>query len=233
MHNEFRVGLRHNSNSNGESSRREIFELNGFVNNLPARFSLPLVSPLVNDSTPFVGSDYITTSRIRSPTFAAITRSQFGGNFRDTQRRERAGMASTQEGILGLPRYTIGVATGDPLASVFSTSTIPGLSPNDRAAFAGVVRALDWSVEGSAHWPRCRCGHASYSDDVPLDTWTSAWFAGFFVQDSWRVKPNITLNYGLRYEINAPPFSSQWNRRVPRRREHLSDRRRGSSTRAS
>ena len=26
---------------------------------------------------------------------------------------------------------------------------------------------------------------------------------GFFVQDSWRIKPNLTLNYGLRYEIDS------------------------------
>ncbi len=28
----------------------------------------------------------------------------------------------------------------------------------------------------------------------------------FFYQDTWRVKPNLTLNYGLRYEVNAVPY---------------------------
>ena len=26
-----------------------------------------------------------------------------------------------------------------------------------------------------------------------------------FVQDSWKIKPNLTLNYGLRWELNTPP----------------------------
>jgi len=28
---------------------------------------------------------------------------------------------------------------------------------------------------------------------------------GFFWQDSWRARPNLTLNYGLRYDIEIPP----------------------------
>ncbi len=28
--------------------------------------------------------------------------------------------------------------------------------------------------------------------------------AGFYVQDSWRARPNLTINYGLRYELQMP-----------------------------
>ena len=28
--------------------------------------------------------------------------------------------------------------------------------------------------------------------------------AGFFVQDSWRVRPDLTINAGLRYELQFP-----------------------------
>jgi hypothetical protein len=28
---------------------------------------------------------------------------------------------------------------------------------------------------------------------------------GFFWQDSWRIKPNFTLNYGVRYDVEIPP----------------------------
>ena len=44
--------------------------------------------------------------------------------------------------------------------------------------------------------------HAAFSN-TPL---------GFFAQDSWRIKPNLTLNYGLRYDVelvpSAPPLNT-------------------------
>jgi len=30
---------------------------------------------------------------------------------------------------------------------------------------------------------------------------------GFFAQDSWRIRPNLTINYGLRYDIQYAPIS--------------------------
>jgi Carboxypeptidase regulatory-like domain len=34
------------------------------------------------------------------------------------------------------------------------------------------------------------------------------WSASGFVQDDWRVKPRLTVNAGLRYEFNAPPYDA-------------------------
>jgi outer membrane receptor protein involved in Fe transport len=30
------------------------------------------------------------------------------------------------------------------------------------------------------------------------------WRNGFFVNDTWQASPNVTLNLGLRYELNTP-----------------------------
>lgn len=44
----------------------------------------------------------------------------------------------------------------------------------------------------------------------PTDSFVNKPF-GVFWQDSWRVSPNITLNYGLRYDIEFPPHLSPLN----------------------
>ena len=31
-----------------------------------------------------------------------------------------------------------------------------------------------------------------------------SWYLGFYGQDSWRVKPNLTVNFGLRYDVSTP-----------------------------
>jgi hypothetical protein len=71
----------------------------------------------------------------------------------------------------------------------FNSTGPNAILPNDFDNYAGYLLGLtDTYVQGSAQ-----------REDVRS---TSVYP---FVQDSWKIKPNLTLNYGLRWELDTPP----------------------------
>jgi hypothetical protein len=207
MHNELRYGIQHSGDTNERGRQREFFNLNGIVNGLPARFQLPIVPLLVADNAPVIGKHYITTITNTLTMLRGNHSITMGGNYRDTQWRDRSLDGSGTGGYLGLPRYAIGVAGGDPIESLFSTTTIPGLQTADQAQARQLYALLTGRLTEIRTGGVIDPATLQYSDAIFRENWTSARFGGLFLQDRWRVTPNFTLNAGLRYEFNTPPFN--------------------------
>jgi hypothetical protein len=71
----------------------------------------------------------------------------------------------------------------------FTTST-PGSTGNALADFvAGKVGSME--------------------QDTPYHALLSTWYYSFFIQDNFHVMPRLTLNLGLRYDLEPPPVESQ------------------------
>ena len=47
------------------------------------------------------------------------------------------------------------------------------------------------------------------NQDAPEDAYYNSWFTGLFIQDDFKVHPRLTLNLGLRWDVQTPPTDPQ------------------------
>ncbi|MGH9673579.1 MAG: hypothetical protein ACRD44_10390, partial [Bryobacteraceae bacterium] len=94
-------------------------------------------------------------------------------------------------------------AATDPLTSVLNAAKFPGIRPQDVAGawalHAGLTGRIN-TVTGSRNVDEIT---QKFEDFSPF-TWRQAFqTGGLYFQDSFRVTPRLTLNYGFRWEISG------------------------------
>jgi hypothetical protein len=105
-----------------------------------------------------------------------------------------------------VPTVNFGVTSDDPAARLFTAANFPGASTQQLNAARGLYAILTGRVQ-------------SIVGEARLDPSTNEYvFLGgsraearlrefdFFVHDTWRARPNLTLNYGLRYALQLPMY---------------------------
>ncbi|HWR15350.1 MAG TPA: carboxypeptidase regulatory-like domain-containing protein [Terriglobales bacterium] len=50
---------------------------------------------------------------------------------------------------------------------------------------------------------------SSLTQDAPVTGYTNSWYTALFAQDDFRIAPRLTLNLGLRWDIQTPPTDPQ------------------------
>ena len=131
----------------------------------------------------------------------------------------QAGFAFTQadvwvENRQHVPTVTFGVSSNDPAQAMFSAANFPGASTAQLNDARELYATLTGRVVGPAGELRLDENTDEYQylglgvQRARLRDY------GFFLADTWRWRPNFTLNVGLRYELQAPfrPLNNSYSK---------------------
>jgi len=147
---------------------------------------------------------------------------KFGGNIRMYQHNDQRGDVG---GVSVTPAISLSRATRPPAGFTFpalATATTPGISANDLTRLQGMVNDLIGIPATLAH---------NFIGDLNSDTFlpflsgeksVSLWAQGqrskqynFFAQDEWKLRRNLSMSIGVRWELNPPPTEAGGRVYVP------------------
>jgi hypothetical protein len=139
---------------------------------------------------------------------------QFGTNIRYIQNNRATDIANINFASTN-PNYLPEGASGsggslDPGAFGF-----PAVDPNNPTPYDyAVINLTGIITEGVAQYNR-----TAQNDQIPQGTLVPkhfrSWESDFYMQDSWHVKPTLTLTFGLRYSLLQPVYEADGNQVSP------------------
>ncbi len=113
-----------------------------------------------------------------------------------------------------VPTLTMAVdQTNDPANAMFDSTNFPGASPAALTEARNIYAILTGRVTAVTGNARLDPSTGEYVYLGELFERSRMSSLSTFAQDSWRVSPSVTVNYGLRWDIRRPftPLSNAWS----------------------
>jgi hypothetical protein len=108
----------------------------------------------------------------------------------------------------GFNNYSLALASGDPALNAFTNSgsnpTLPNASTANLQKAQQLYAILTGRINSVSGESPYNIQSKTYNTpgqtgEYPLDELVSSW--GWFAEDSWKITPTLTLNYGLRWDF--------------------------------
>jgi len=218
--NELRYGTQHSGDSNARAEYGDFYTYNGVPlrigGNLPFA---PIGSNLLGPTVPFIDQANVTGRHTIVTLYDTMTYNRgqhsftFGGSYRSTEWND-TGV------VFQVPTYGTGTPSGDPLnadsafTAIGSNATLPGFDPNQLASPRALYNLLTGRVSVSNFTKVVNPETFKYDGSINF-TFTKSLMGGAFFQDKWRFSKNLTLSYGLRWEVQGPMHDTKGLAAIP------------------
>jgi hypothetical protein len=113
-----------------------------------------------------------------------------------------------------VPEVEFGVDDdNDPAAAMFTTANFPGASSGELDDARDLYALITGRVDRILGTGRLSAETNRYEYNGALNQKSRMNGFGMFAQDSWRVTPTLTVNYGARWEVVLPfyPITTNWS----------------------
>jgi Carboxypeptidase regulatory-like domain/TonB-dependent Receptor Plug Domain len=107
------------------------------------------------------------------------------------------------ENVIPVPTVTFGIQANDPAAAFLISGNFPGSAQTDVTSARALYATLTGRITQISGNARINESSGEYVYGGPAIQRGRMMEVGTYVNDTWRVKPNLTFNYGLRYEVQG------------------------------
>ena len=102
------------------------------------------------------------------------------------------------------PTVTFGISSGAPATLALTAAQLPGISTNDLTSANNLLALLSGSISQLAQTFQVESQTSGFVGGIPNNrNWSLDNYA-LFIQDNWRLKPNLTLRGGVKWEYFSP-----------------------------